>query len=183
MDCNIIILISVLIFLILLFIVLNIYYKSKTTENYNNISNQYANINISNSSKIVDPQVTSIEQNLDTINDAAKFGYIPNGLRISPEDVAKLSANKKNQYLDDLLFANVITYENDDVDNENFKFENSGIYKCLTNKNCNSCVEYGVTGTTMCFPKNHYNANSEYYDPKKRMDNYDALQEVTNYVF
>jgi len=48
---------------------------------------------------------------------------------------------------DDKLFDDVIMYESDPAD-----INKSGVYKCL--ENCKgSCVEYGITGNTFCFPK------------------------------
>ena len=52
--------------------------------------------------------------------------------------------------LDDSLFSNVITYNNDDDPYARGKY--LGIDKCLSE--CTGpCVEYGITGTGFCFPK------------------------------
>lgn len=107
------------------------------------------------------PYMKMITQNIDPImmdtkkhtSDAGKFLSIDSGMKISMEDIIKMSPNKKNDYLNDMLFADVITYHNDDLDNEHMKFENLGLGKCLKNPTCESCVEFGVTGTAMCFPK------------------------------
>lgn len=56
-----------------------------------------------------------------------------------------------NDLLDDSLFANVITYENDDNLYENGAM--LGIDKCAGQ--CKGkCVEFGVTGVGYCFPPN-----------------------------
>ena len=193
MNYNMIILISVLIILIIVFVILNIC-KYRSSENYANTTStsvqpndddEFAHIDISNSSQIIDPHTSkSYKQDLDVLSDSGKFSYIPDGLRITQEDIAKLIANNKNRYLDDTLFANVITYENDNLDNNHFKYENTGLYKCLNNHKCSYCVEYGVTGTTMCFPEDHYDPTTEYYNPLKAVDEYkNPYKYESDYVF
>ena len=47
---------------------------------------------------------------------------------------------------DDKLFDDVVLYESNPAD-----FSDSGVYKCL--QNCKgTCLEYGITGNTFCFP-------------------------------
>ena len=65
----------------------------------------------------------------------------------------KLNTNNQNKYLTEDLFKDVITYTNDEIDNRIMTFDNLGIGKCLKNKNCKSCVEFGITGTAMCYPE------------------------------
>ena len=64
-------------------------------------------------------------------------------------DSTQKGDTKKIEILDDTLFNDVVTYHNDDDPySENGKI---GLEKCLDN--CiGNCVEFGVTGTTLCFP-------------------------------
>ncbi len=59
---------------------------------------------------------------------------------------------------EDPLFSDVITYENDIVNNK------IGLEQCL--ENCNgSCIEYGQTGIAHCFPNNNGKIlGSSYYE-------------------
>lgn len=53
--------------------------------------------------------------------------------------------NKKNiSYIDDELFSDVLLFNNSDTE--------LGIIQCMKS-NCGYCVEYGVTGNALCFPK------------------------------
>ena len=52
----------------------------------------------------------------------------------------------------DPLFSNVIMYQNDD--NYDFFTQKLGINKCIEDKKCHTCVEFGVTGAAYCFPSN-----------------------------
>lgn len=84
--------------------------------------------------------------------DAGKFNSISGGLQISMEDIKKMNNNTRTKFLDTSLFSNVITYHNDEV----FSYsemtpEKLGINKCLNNKNCKYCVEFGDTGTAFCY--------------------------------
>ena len=55
--------------------------------------------------------------------------------------------NSGTRSFDDKLFDDVIMYESDPAD-----INKSGVYKCL--ENCKgSCLEFGITGNTFCFPK------------------------------
>jgi hypothetical protein len=48
---------------------------------------------------------------------------------------------------DDKLFDDVVMYESNPAD-----YSDSGVYKCL--ERCKgTCLEYGITGNTFCFPK------------------------------
>lgn len=51
----------------------------------------------------------------------------------------------KPKILDDKLFDDVTTFENDEDGR-------LGLDKCLA-ANCGTCVEYGLTGNALCFPK------------------------------
>jgi len=85
-------------------------------------------------------------------------------MRTNSKDVIKYNnTNMKNitlteqttnpiQLNTDPLFSNVKMYENDD--NDDFFTQKLGITKCIEDKNCNMCVEFGVTGTAYCFPSN-----------------------------
>jgi len=54
-----------------------------------------------------------------------------------------------NDLLDDSLFSNIVTYNNDDNPYE--QGSKLGIEKCL--ENCpGRCIEFGVTGIGYCFP-------------------------------
>ncbi|ARF08828.1 hypothetical protein Catovirus_1_878 [Catovirus CTV1] len=51
----------------------------------------------------------------------------------------------KPKILDDKLFDDVTTYENDEDGR-------LGLDKCIA-ANCGVCLEYGLTGNALCFPK------------------------------
>jgi hypothetical protein len=142
-DIGLVILV-IIAFILLSLIIFNI--PAKSSETFSETPQHYIDMITTN----IDPIVTN--NTMHTSNEG-KFLSIPDGLKINMEDIIKMSPNKKNKYLEDSLFANVITYNNDDLDNEHITFNNLGIGKCLKNQNCESCVEYGMTGTAMCFPK------------------------------
>lgn len=64
----------------------------------------------------------------------------------NPQDLLKANI----PILGDSLFENVITYVNDDLWLD--PSGQTGIQKCKTK--CNGrCIEYGISGQAMCFPK------------------------------
>lgn len=73
-----------------------------------------------------------------------------------------LTDEKKPKFLYDKLFDDVTTYDNDPDGR-------LGLDKCLE-ANCGVCLEYGVTGNALCFPKtkplgnNIYTINNTTFD-------------------
>lgn len=142
-DIGLIILTSIALILLII-IIFNSPRSTNMPENFSQENNQ----EIHNNTPIIDEPI-----HVQPESNTGKFTSIPSGLKIDMEDIINMTPVKQNKYLEDSLFANVITYTNDDVDNEHMTFANLGIGKCLKNPNCESCVEFGVTGTAMCFPK------------------------------
>lgn len=56
-----------------------------------------------------------------------------------------LVGENRPHFLDDKLFQDVLTFDNDEDGR-------LGLDKCLES-NCGICVEYGLTGNAICFPK------------------------------
>ena len=138
-------------FILIILIIFRDQQPMKQPEQSENFSEETQNQQIKNLTMIDDPIMMD---HTNYTSDAVKFLSIPDGLKINMEDIVKMTPSKQNLYLEDSLFANVITYDNDDVDNQHMSFDRLGIGKCLKNPDCESCVEYGVTGQAMCFPKN-----------------------------
>ena len=70
-----------------------------------------------------------------------------NDINISPTDAINLNI----PILGDKLFEDVIKYINDDIDSNPNGL--TGVTKCI-NKCKGNCLEFGITGNAMCFPKN-----------------------------
>ena len=63
--------------------------------------------------------------------------------------VHQKETTKNLDFLNSDVFADVITYTNDDDDSPN---QVLGTQKCAKNPICESCVEFGVSGKAFCYP-------------------------------
>jgi hypothetical protein len=66
------------------------------------------------------------------------------------ECMSNLDSKKPIDLLNDDLFSDVKMYANDDTDDINQKL---GITKCIADPKCETCVEFGISGSAFCFPK------------------------------
>jgi hypothetical protein len=68
----------------------------------------------------------------------------------------KVQSGSTLSFLTDPQFSDVKVYENDDNyenDINNNIIQKLGIEKCMEDKNCETCVEFGITGKAFCYPK------------------------------
>ena len=68
---------------------------------------------------------------------------------VSPIPIEKVQKGDSLFFLKDDAFADVVMYNSDIVGNTVTKL---GLNKCIENTNCHNCVEYGLTGSALCFP-------------------------------
>lgn len=67
-----------------------------------------------------------------------------------------LNSKKEIDMLNDSLFSDVKLYTNDE---DGFTIKKLGINKCIEDPKCETCVEFGISGTAFCFPKYEPNKN------------------------
>ena len=76
-----------------------------------------------------------------------KYEYLENSSITNDKIGLKIeNINSGTRTFDDKLFDDVVMYESNPAD-----FSDSGVYKCLQ-KCKGTCLEYGITGNTFCFP-------------------------------
>lgn len=87
--------------------------------------------------------------------------YFGEDLTVVGKNTLKNEVRSGTDIMEDLLFKDVIMYQND------YTMEGElGLEKCI--KDCKGrCVEYGVTGNTFCFPFDYIEQEKLYKDSIK----------------